>query len=378
MFAYGINALRDVHPREWLRQRWWLLGVGWVAMYAVSGLWSDNIHEWNNHVQVKLPVLLLPLAFALQPRLTDKDIQRLTIGMGVMLMVGACYSMSFFLTDTEHYINEYKVSHMLPTLPKKDHIRSSIASALYVVWAAYAWPRLQSRNMKRLTGLIAAILVIYIHVLAAKSGLISLYLFIGAWGVYMSFEKNKRYGLAILTAIPIMVILGMRMIPTLRERVNYIGYTIFMYQRDLQTSNLGDVSRLISYRLGVQLIKEHPLTGSGAGDMKADMDKLYAAQYPEIDEYGRLIPHNQFLTVTLACGIVGGILFLLWVVWPLTVMRRNRQSFFFFAVWLILLLQLMIEPVLEVQFGVFVYMLFLLLQLKELQDNAGKRLMSAA
>ena len=54
---------------------------------------------------------------------------------------------------------------------------------------------------------------------------------------------------------------------------------------------------------------------------------------------------------------------------PLFEIRKDRQGFFFFTVWLILFIQLMIEPVLEVQFGVFVYLFFLIMQKHELKTG---------
>ncbi|NDC42174.1 MAG: hypothetical protein EBZ77_11600, partial [Chitinophagia bacterium] len=88
----------------------------------------------------------------------------------------------------------------------------------------------------------------------------------------------------------------------------------------------------------------------------------YAKWHPEVtEERNQLIPHNQFLTVGVACGLPALLAFMVWVALPLRRMGRNRESFFFFTVWLLLLFQLLIEPFLEGQFGVFVYVFFLLL-----------------
>jgi O-antigen ligase len=375
MFLFGINAIRDVPPREWLRQKWWLLGLAWVLIFAVSGLWSEDKGQWNDHLQTKLPFLLLPLAFSYQPRFSGRQMRFFTVSVAMMLLISAGYTISIFLSDPVYYINEYKVSHMLPTLPKKDHIRSSMAAALFVIWCVYAWPQMTGRRMKLIVGFCMALLVVYIHVLAAKTGLLSFYLFLAAWGIYLSFGRQKLLGIAVIVAMPVVLFIAMRSLPTLRERFVYIGYTIFMYQHNERTDNLGDVARLVSYQLSGKLIAAHPMTGVGAGDMKQQMDAMYEHYYPQTDEHGRLLPHNQFLVVALGCGVPAMILFIVWVFWPLMKMRRNRQSFFFFIVWFILFIQLMIEPVLEVQFGVFVYLFFLLLLLQELGERAENKLL---
>ena len=83
MFLFGINALRDVPVRQWLQQKWWLLGLAWVAIFAISGLWSEDKGQWNDHLQTKLPFLLLPLAFSYQPRFSGGQLRFFTISVAV-------------------------------------------------------------------------------------------------------------------------------------------------------------------------------------------------------------------------------------------------------------------------------------------------------
>ena len=122
------------------------------------------------------------------------------------------------------------------------------------------------------------------------------------------------------------------------------------------------MGRLISYRLAVDIIKAHPFNGVGAGDMQQEMEKGYMAKYPQVPAEYRLIPHNQFLIVCLGCGIPALVLFSVWAFFPATWGRGAKGRFFLLVTWLSLLLALMVEPMLEVQFGVFVFLFFLLWQ----------------
>ncbi len=371
MFLFGINAIRDVHPKNWLKQKWWLFGLAWVALYAVSFFWSDNKGEWESHLQTKLPFLLLPLAFAYQPVFSRQQLKTLTLALGVMLSIAALYSMSFFVIDPEFYVKEYSVSHMLPTLPKRDHIRCSLAMTLYIVWAVYVWPKLEGRNVKRFVSCVIALLVVYLHVLAAKTGLASLYLFLIAWGVFLNVARKKLVGLLVIVVVPVIIFVAVKTVPTLKARAQYLDYTYYMLTHGDESGNIGDIARLISYKLATKSISEQPLTGVGTGDMKHEMDLLYEQFYPQVPEHGRLLPHNQFLTVALGAGLPAMVMFLLWFAAPLRLVRKNRQGFFFLVVWALLLFQLMIEPVLEVQFGVFVFLYFFLLQMQELKSNVA-------
>jgi O-antigen ligase len=366
MFLLGVNAIRDINPRAWFKNKWWLLGVVWVIMYAVTYFWSTDKGAWDIRWQTKFPFLLLPLAFSFLPRFTPKQLQIITTGIAVLLLASVCYSMSFLITDPATNISKYRIGDVLPTLPKHDHIRASLGMALFVVWSVYVWPLLDGKKVRWLIGIVVGLVVIYIHVLADKSGLVSLYLFLFGWGIYLAFTKNKIIGVVVIVAIPLFVLFGLKYLPTFREKAQYVDFTWFMLTHGDKSGNYGDINRLMSYKVAAVLIEQHPLLGVGTGDMLPEMSVAFHRMYPEVREESIILPHNQFLIVGLGCGIPAMILFTVWIFMPLAKMRRNRQSFFFFIVWLILFLQLMIEPVLEVQYGVFVYLYFLLMQKHEL------------
>ena len=360
--VFGANALRDINPKQWFRLTWWLLGLLWVAMYALTYFWSDDKGYWATRLQVKLPLLLLPLSFYFLPRFDSRHVRIITVIMNIVLLAGACYSISFLVKDYDYYMAEYRYSHLFPTPVRGDHIRFSLAIALSFVWSWYAFPQLEFRWLKWLTTFIMALLVIYMHILAAKSGLIALYFFLGSWCIYYTRAHRKIAGVLILVSIIVTGFLAVRFVPTLRKRYEYTVLNYQVFKSKEKTAVYGDVNRIISYKLALALINEHLFTGVGVGDMEHEMEQRYTRDYPGTTDENRLLPHNQFLVVGLGAGLPGMILFLVWSLFPATRLRKNRESFFFSMVWVILFFQLIIEPVLEVHYGVFVFLFFMLLQ----------------
>jgi hypothetical protein len=96
------------------------------------------------------------------------------------------------------------------------------------------------------------------------------------------------------------------------------------------------------------------------------MHEGYTRWYPQVPEEQQLWPHNQWLTCAMAAGIPAVLLFTLWLVAPLRRIRWNRQGAFFLIVWLMLLVPLMVDPFLEVQIGVAVFLIFLLMQRQQI------------
>ncbi len=361
MFLFGVNALRDVHPREWLKQRWWLIGLIWIALYAISWFWSSNKEEWNAHFQVKLPFLFLPLAFTWLDPWSPRQLRVFTIIFSGMMMIGVLYSLSFMIRDPDTYLTGYKYSHTLPTPAYNDHIAFSTCIAVCIAWCAYSWRYWNSRLSKALLVAVMLLLGIYLHVLAAKSGLLAFYLFLCCYIIYQLASNWKR-ALLMLMIVGLGGTIAYTFIPTLRERIDYTMYSYDRYKLGERSGLYSDVGRIISYNLALKLIEKHPLTGTGAGDVLDEMSREYPKYYPQVSQDQYLYPHNQFLTTAVAAGIPAALALIWWLCIPLVKIRRNREGFFFLAFWLMLLIPLLVDPFLEVQSGVFVYLFFFLMQ----------------
>jgi O-antigen ligase len=363
MMLFGLNGLIGTHPKHWLKQKWWLLGVLWVGMYFLSYFWSGDTGYWHTRCEVKLPILLMPLAFAFLPPFSFKQQKIFTIGLNVLLFAGVIYSLSFLFTDPEFYIKGYDYSHVLPTLIKNNHIVYSITLVAGIVWNVCFFPRVKDRWLQYALVILTVIFVIMIHVLAARTGLAGFYIFAILWSFYLLLKrKNKIIGLSIILLIVAGGVLSVRYVPTLRNRLDHFNYTVLMFRQGNMSGDYSDIGRYISYDLAIKLIKAHPLKGVGAGNILDSMKGGYDRWYPQVPEVQRLIPHNQFLTVAVACGLPAAILFIAWVFFPLFQLKRSRAGAFFLMMWSILLVPLLVDPALEIQFGVFVYLFFLLWQ----------------
>jgi hypothetical protein len=361
MMVLGVRSLLGIHPRRWFESKWWLLGLLWIGAYALSYFWSDNTTYWAERFQVKLAFLLLPLGFTFLPKFSIKQLQVFCIGAGLILFCGAGYSLSFFINDWYNYYYNYGKAGMLP-VPSGDYIRFSLMIALYVIWCIYIWPHFKGRGMRWFIVIMCLLLVAYLHILAARSGLIALYIFLLGWAMYAGIKRSKWIGIGATVFMIVALYLAATFVPTLQQRVGYFKYTIIQFREGHLTGIYSDMGRLMSYNIALQEIQKEPLKGVGAGDLFKTMEDGYHRLYPQ-DTGGRiLVPHNQPLTVALACGIPAAIIFLWWAFAPLALVKRNREGFFFLIVWIISFMQLMIEPALEVQLGVFVYLFFLLWQ----------------
>lgn len=363
MILFGLNALWNVHPKKWLEEKWWLWGVVWIALFALSYFWSEDKGYWQNHVQVKLPLLLLPVSFAFVPAFSKKQLAVYTVSLCLILFFGMGYSAYFFLQNPIAYIEGYRFSNVLPTLPESEHIRFTLALALGIVWCFYYYPFLKGRPAKVALIICIFLFIAAIHIYAVRTGLLAFYVFITGYIFYLLFQKRTRF-IATVSILFLFIAsyLSFHFIPTLKLRVDHFKWGLMIFEKNEMKPEYGDIGRYISYDLALKIIKAHPLTGIGAGDIFTEMSKGYKQFYPQVSKELYLVPHNQFLTIAVAAGIPAMLVFGIWLFYPLREIKRNRNGFFFFITWLILLIPVLVEPILEIQFGLFVFIFFMLWQ----------------
>ena len=144
-------------------------------------------------------------------------------------------------------------------------------------------------------------------------------------------------------------------------------YDLQQYERG-EINEYSDAMRIESMKIGADIWLKNLWLGVGAGDLKMEMDKIYARDYPKISEANRRLPHNQFIWVLSTTGIIGFTLFLFAFFYPLIIKGHYKH-------WLLLVLYLVIfssfftEDTFEEQIGAGFYIIFLLLLLNHLKHD---------
>lgn len=363
MFLFCLNALWDVAPKKWFGQSFWLWGIAWTGLYALSGLWSQDIPYWVERVQVKLPFLLLPLAFGFLSPLKERATRIFSIGLLLLLLGGCGWSLSFLFRDYHNIVKGYSYSKVLPT-PSTDHIRFSIFVAWSTIWFSLIYGRSVHKSDKWLMLFGALFCIAYLHILAVKSGLLVLYSAAFLYFIYLLLKRRFRFAISIAVTACSLFYFSLQFVPPFKAKFYYVVFSIEQLREGKLRSDVSDLGRLLSYHLGWKIFKEHPIVGVGAGDVRMEMKRKYELYSPETPPEERIVPHNQFLEVGLVGGIIALVPFSIWVFWPLRKIRHSRNGFYGLMTWFGLFAAIQVESMLEGQYGVFVYLFCLLWMMK--------------
>ncbi|MEQ8705276.1 MAG: O-antigen ligase family protein [Phaeodactylibacter sp.] len=351
-----------------------LLGItGIFLMYTLSGLYSENTVYLFRRLRTSLPLLLLPFAILSLPRFGKQAYYSLLYLFFVLTLLACIAVLYQYWADYAALTALYKKGQVMPT-PMR-HIRFSLTVALAVAAGLYlADQRFCLRYMAERYLLIGGsiFMAAFLHLLAVRSGLLALYLMMGyALARLVLLHRKFILGMTIVIASAGLAYAAIQFIPTLQNKINYTQYTIYLLVRDGEVQELSDSQRLGSIKAGLAMAKAHPWIGEGLGDIRDAAEAYYEAHAPGLA--GRkLLPHNQYVFVLGATGLLGLLYFVLATTYPL-LYRSGYRDAFWTAFHLMIFSSFMVEHTLETQFGLTLYLLFALMGLRHI-DAQGQDL----
>lgn len=337
---------------------WPLLLVFLVSV--LSGINSYDQDMWLKDVRIKLPFLLLPIAFYGIKQIRRDAHQKLHLVLGLVALLSTLPVLYHYFGNQADLVDGIGKGHYIPT--PIDHIHYSIilayASASLLLISVMYHEYLSSLE-RYLSGIIAIFLALILHVLAVRTGLIILYVSLAFVMAYI-IVKKKYYviggmGLVALLALPFI---AYQLSPSLKKKVQYMVYDYQQY-KDGKGNNYSDSERLMSYAIAVDLIKEKPLLGHGIGDLQDLMVTRHKEKYGIKDKY--IFPHNQYLYIGSAMGIVGLLLFLFGITSPLLFSKRNA---FLILIYIAMLSSFMVENTVQRAVSIAFFLLFIFWNMK--------------
>lgn len=361
----GILAvLAQPHLRQRLRACTRLQTVvTMVLMYLfwlLSVVYTSETDIWRHEVYRKLPLVIVPLAFAVAVPLNLRQqfgVGLLFVGLGTVLALG---TLGRYLLDPEAANYAISIGHNVPAITGVFHIHFSIMLAL-----AFFFALLMRRSVlalpivRNLLLACSAILFVVMHVLAYRTGLMVLYgmLLLDA-GLLIVLRRRYLLGVLVLVALVGVPLLTYYTLEPIQQRVNVTLDDLNQYRAGRDINDYSLAKRFAAWKTAAIIISKNPLTGVAPADVDAAMLDQYS-----YEDYGLLpknwvMTHNQYLEALVGGGIVGLVLWLLVLFGPFLqpALRQNPYVVHFL---LMMGIANLVDTLLQMQIGfslfVFLY-----------------------
>lgn len=339
---------------------WYLhngLALSMVVLYAIavlSGLWAEEMDLYIGAIRMKVILIGIPFCFMVLPRWSLIQFRWFSIALLIAVGLSALYVGIHYFQHQQEILTNISQGQPIP-VPYKDHIRYAILLCFALILALFHldFYRKKEQTLPFICWAgVSAALFFYIQFLAVKTGMLLSILIIFMFIFYKIMEKRLYLkGLLGLGLMLFVLYAAVHYLPTVKNKLSYFSWDIGKY-KERNFKNYSDGERIESILQGIEVIKNHYLLGVGEGQL--------VNYVSNIDHKAAKLPHNQFIVVWAQNGLLG-------LVCMLAVFIISFTSAYITRNWLAgaytvaMLVANMLEPMLETQLGLTLFIIPLLL-----------------
>ena len=326
-------------------------------MILISGINSDDHSAWLHQVKLKLPFLVLPVAFYVLKPINEQSHRWIHFGLIGVVLASSFQVITNYYLDYEVISSGINRGKSIPT--PIDHIHYSIILA-YATVSCFVLGILEPiKKYKVILFLVGLFLFGYCHFLSVRTGLASCYAGIAVALIWYVISKKKYLvGLSVAALIIILPFIAYHTIKPFHNKVQYMLWDIEQYQKG-KGKNYSDSERLMSYEIALELIKDAPLIGHGIGDLRPLTTEKHKEKYGSKEKY--IYPHNQYLYILTAVGIIGAMIFFFGLFCPLFL--AEDRNIFLVLIFVMMMLSFLVENTIQRAVITAFFLFFILLNL---------------
>ncbi len=340
-----------------LQNKFALLFIAFYLLHLIGLLYTENINSGLFDIQVKLSLLLFPVMLASRP-LSKENKNKIFGG----LITGGLVSSLIMLTRAIYiYISTGSNKFFYTEFSILLH-PSYLSMYLNVAISWLFIHLLQNKFIgKKFLSFSAMAIILFFSfitiLLSSKMGLITMVISYISFLSYYIINRKKfllgTMGLAI-TLVSIYAIL--RFVPGINARINSAINAVTNPNIDVKDAESTAV-RMLVWKAANQVISENFIAGAGTGDAKDALIKEYERQGMTGAYEHKLNAHNEFYQVFVALGLIGFLLLLAHLLFPLIDAFRNNNIIYVLFL-IITILNFSTESMLETEAGVIFFAFF--------------------
>ncbi len=378
-FRYQLKVTPQYVARWWYDKTMVILTIPFFLV-LISGLWSEDILFWVKRVQLRLAFLVIPFAFANIPPLKLSPTapyeresfveKKYVYALLEVALLAFCTTILVVITN---YVFHFEAINKalgegrpMPFL--KAHIVFSTMASFVLMGGIKLWEKgfyWKYPFEKILIPILTTFLFVGLHIISVRSGLVATYTCLIAKLLFVIVQR-KQYIIGSLSLILLLTvpIIAYKTIPSLQQRINYAIWDLGKY-REKKPETYSDAQRIISYEMGLAVLKQNPILGVGAGDADTEIVKAYARHYPNLPYK---MPHNGWLFNAVEVGLVGLAFYVFSFFYVFFYKKRYKNDIFFFLN-LVVLVGMTVDYTYESSFGSAFYVFFICLLSRRLIPN---------
>ena len=340
-----------------IKNKFALLFIALYCLHLIGLLYTQNLDSGFFDVQVKLSFLLFPLLFGSR-NMDDEQLKKIFFAF-----IAGGIVCSFVMLSRAIYAYAASGENIFFYTAFSFLIHPGYLSMYFNLCIAWLLVNIFNKNFiqYRYSALFSFLIIGFfsfiIVLLSAKIGLITMVLqYIGFLIYYIISQRKYLIGISGILLIVISMYSVIRLVPEIAGRVN--GAVAALTNTNTNQAELESTAvRLLIWKAANEVIAENLIVGTGTGDVKDELMKEYEKRGMTGALEHKLNSHNAYYQVFLALGIIGFVLFISNLIFPLFLAFKTSNNVYLLFL-LIIMINCFTEAMLETQAGVIFYAFF--------------------
>jgi len=334
-------------------------------LYVIGTSYSSVMHGQEGAIfdlEVKLSLIIFPLLFATIDFsgyksdffiMVQKAFVLGSIISSVFLFNNAVFSY-FYENDPSVFYYSNLSAHFHPSY-----------LALYFTFSItiiLSW-LINNRQINTPKKIISTLLILYFQVfiilLSSKAGILGVGVIYILITLYLIIKKKSESPSLFLVPLFLLIsfIFILFMFPRSYGRFVTVVSSIEHEETLSADSHESSAARILVWKSAMEVIKDNPVLGVGTGDVKKELRKVYKKKNIESAYEDHLNAHNQYIQTSVALGIIGLLVLLLFFILPfIYAYKKNNPLYIIFLA--LIGFHFLFESMLERQAGVVFYAFF--------------------
>ncbi len=343
--------------QELTRNKLALLLISFYVLHVFGLLYSTNWVSGIFDLQVKLSLLIFPIILSTRP-LTKTKVNHVFMA----LIAGAVVSSILILARALYLYLAFGENNFfyqaLSVLIHPSYLSMYLNFA--ICWILISLFKRNNHGIpyfRILSYFVLLLFTLMVVLLSSKMGLLVMGLvYIGFLLYFIIARKMFLIGISGLVLFGTGVFLMMKFIPEVNGRISRAISAVTTTEVHLEDSESTAV-RLLVWKAANQVIAEHFIFGTGIGDSKDALMKMYKEKGMTGAYASQLNTHNEFYQVFVSLGLIGFLIFVSSIIFPVFLSIKVKDLMYILFAF-ILILNFMAESMLETQAGTIFYAFF--------------------
>lgn len=319
----------------------------------------ENQSKWAELLFKNLPYIIFPFSIVILKDLVIKYYKFILYTCILLVVFINTSTLIRLYNNYELYSWMIRNSKNIEATGGMFHIHFGIITTLSIIFC-YSIIRfsISHKIEKIILAIIALYLFIALHLLAYRTGMVSVYVCIMS-EILIEIFRSKKYLIGTLLIILAIVtpIIAYYNVSTFKERIDNTTYDISRYRNGLDINFYSLSQRFAAWENAFVIYKKNIIFGTSAADLVDEMEKQYEVRDFGLRKENQVLIHNQYIFYAVSYGSIG-LLFLLYFLTStiISAWKEQRPAYLLFTILFIAVF--IIDTVLEMQNGQNMFIFF--------------------